>query len=24
LQALFLWLTDEALRTPWQDNLRGS
>lgn len=24
LQALFLWLTDESLRTPWQDNLRGS
>lgn len=24
MQALFLWLCDEKLKTPWQDNLRGS
>jgi hypothetical protein len=24
MQALFHWLTDEAVRSPWQDNLRGS
>lgn len=24
MQALFLWLCDEQLKTPWQDNLRGS
>ncbi|MGV3620710.1 MAG: thiol reductase thioredoxin [Archangium sp.] len=24
MQALFLWLCDDAVKTPWQDNLRGS
>ncbi len=24
MQALFYWLVDSKLRTPWQDNLRGS
>lgn len=24
MQALFYWLIDEKLKTPWQDNLRGS
>ncbi|MBL8914027.1 MAG: thiol reductase thioredoxin [Archangium sp.] len=24
MQAVFLWLTDEKVRSPWQDNLRGS
>ncbi len=24
MQALFYWLTDESLKSPWQDNLRGS
>ncbi len=24
MQALFLWLCDGQLKTPWQDNLRGS
>jgi hypothetical protein len=24
MQALFKWLTDKEVRSPWQDNLRGS
>jgi hypothetical protein len=24
MQALFLWLSDKAVRSPWQDDLRGS
>ena len=24
MQALFYWLVDAKLKTPWQDNLRGS
>ncbi|MFT3714102.1 MAG: thiol reductase thioredoxin [Archangium sp.] len=24
MQALFLWLSDDAVKSPWQDNLRGS
>lgn len=24
MQALFLWLSNESLHSPWQDNLRGS
>jgi antitoxin component YwqK of YwqJK toxin-antitoxin module len=24
MQALFLWLLDEKVKSPWQDNLRGS
>jgi hypothetical protein len=24
MQALMYWLTDDEVRSPWQDNLRGS
>ena len=24
MQALFYWLTDKTVRSPWQDNVRGS